>query len=306
MRRPSTRLFVAWVLAAALPAQEPVVVTTVGITVRDLDRSIRFYTDVLRFVVVERRDAHGAAEERLRGVFGTHTETAVLRLGDERIELVEFLAPRGRSMPEDSHSNDRWFQHVAIVVSDMDVAYARLREQRVQHASPVPQTLPASNPDAGGIRAFYFQDPDGHPLEVLQFPPGKGDPKWHVPTKALFLGIDHTAIVVADTDASLAFWRDRVGLTVAGHADNHGEEQERLNNVHGAHLRITTLRGAAGPGVELLEYLTPRTGRAMPADTAANDLWHWFVTVEPARREPKGLVADPDGHRVLFASSPVR
>ncbi|MBL8750186.1 MAG: VOC family protein [Planctomycetes bacterium] len=306
MSRASTRLFVAFVLAAALPAQQRAVVTTVGITVRDLDRSIRFYTDVLRFAVVERRDAHGAAEERLRGVFGTHTETAVLQLGEERVELVEFLAPRGRSVPEDSRSNDLWFQHIAIVVRDMDVAYERLREHRVQYASPVPQTLPASNPDAGGIRAFYFQDPDGHPLEVLQFPPGKGDPRWHMPTEELFLGIDHTAIVVADTAASLAFWRDRVGLTVAGHADNQGEEQERLNNVRGAHLRITTLRGAEGPGVELLEYLTPRTGRAMPADTAANDLWHWFVTVVPATVAARGLAVDPDGHRVLFASSTVR
>src|SRR5205085_5189828 len=69
----------------------------------------------------------------------------------------------------DARSNDRWFQHVAIIVSDIDRAYQWLREHKVQHASPGPQLLPAWNPNAGGIRAFYFRDPDGHPLEVLWF-----------------------------------------------------------------------------------------------------------------------------------------
>lgn len=290
----------AW--AALATGQDRAAVATIGITVRDLETAVRFYTDVLQFTVLERHDAVGAEEEVRRGVFGAHTESALLRLGDERIELVGFLAPRGRAMPDDSRSDDRWFQHVAIVVRDMDVAYAHLRAHRVQHVSPAPQTLPAWNPAAGGIRAFYFQDPDGHPLEVLQFPAGKGDARWHAATDALFLGIDHTAIVVADTDASLRFWRDGVGLDVVGRSDNHGEEQERLNAVPGAHLRITTLRGASGPGVELLEYTSPRAGRAMPADTAANDLWHWFVTVRPVNGDARrGFVADPDGHRAHFA-----
>jgi catechol 2,3-dioxygenase-like lactoylglutathione lyase family enzyme len=173
--------------------------------------------------------------------------------------------------------NDRWFQHVAIIVSDMDRAYARLREHRVQHASPAPQRLPDWNPKAGGIRAFYFRDPDGHFLEVLWFPAGKGDAKWHRATERLFVGIDHTAIVVADTESSLRFYRDALGLTVAGESENYGPEQEWLNNVFGARLRITTLRAPAGPGVELLEYLTPRDGRPTPVDLKANDLAHWQV-----------------------------
>lgn len=310
---------------AALPAQARSVVQ-VGTTVADLDASIRFYTEVLPFRVVERIEREGPAEERLQAVFGLRTLGAVLALGDERLELTEYLTPRGRPVPGDSRSNDRWFQHVAIVVRDMDRAYARLAEHRVRHASPRPQTLPAWNPSAGGIRAFYFADPDGHVLELLQFPPGKGDARWHRDGDDLFLGIDHTAIVVDDTERSLAFWRDTLGLRVAGTSDNHGDEQERLNNVFGAHLRITTLRADTGPGVELLEYRTPRSGRPMPTDTAANDLWHWTTTVRvdglaglaadlarrgaavsprPVARDahathPMLLVRDPDGHRALL------
>src|SRR5262249_18461341 len=137
-------------------------------------------------------------------------------LHGDTIELTEYLAPRGRPIPVDSRSNDRWFQHVAIIVSDMDRAYAWLRKHKVEHASPGPQLLPAWNPNAGGIEAFYFKDPDGHVLEVLHFPHGKGDPRWRRPSDDLFLGIDHTAIVVADTAASLAFYRDLLGMRVAG------------------------------------------------------------------------------------------
>jgi catechol 2,3-dioxygenase-like lactoylglutathione lyase family enzyme len=210
-----------------------------------------------------------------------------MRLGHEALDLMEYLTPRGRPIPADSRSHDRWFQHVAIVVSDMDRAYARLRDHRVEHASPAPQRLPDWNPSAGGIRAFYFKDPDGHPLEILAFPPDKGDPRWRRPGGRLFLGIDHTAIVVADTARSLACYRDALGLVVTGESENWGPEQERLNNVSGARLRITTLRAPAGPGVEFLEYLVPRDGRPAPADARANDLAHWQTSLRT--RDAAGL-----------------
>jgi len=250
-------------------------VGSVGMTVADVDRSIEFYSNVLSFEKVSDVEVAGESYERLQGVFGLRMRVARLRLGNESIELTEYLAPRGRSIPVDSRSNDRWFQHIAIITTDMDGAYAWLRQHHVEHASPGPQRLPDWNPTAGGIRAFYFKDPDGHALEILQFPAGKGDSKWHRASDRLFLGIDHTAIVVADTGTSLSFYRDSLGLRVVGESENYGPEQERLNNVFGARLRITTLRAVAGPGVELLEYLAPRTGRPAPPDGHANDLWHW-------------------------------
>jgi hypothetical protein len=97
----------------------------------------------------------GESHEHLTGVFGLHTRTARMRLGEEYIELTEFLAPPGRPAPADARSNDRWFQHTAIIVSDMDRPYQWLSEHKVQHASPRPQLLPAWNKNAGGIRAFY-------------------------------------------------------------------------------------------------------------------------------------------------------
>ncbi len=201
-----------------------------------------------------------------------------MRLGDEFIELTEYLTPKGRPIPVDIRSNDHWFQHIAIVVSGMEKAYQHLREHKVQHASTGLQRIPDWNKAAGGIKAFYFKDSGGHYLEIIYFPPGKGNPKWQVTTDRLFLGIDHTAIVISNTEASLKFYRDLLGMTLAGESENYGTEQEHLNNVFGARLHISGLRAPQGPGIEFLEYVVPRDGRSMPVDIRSNDLVHWQTT----------------------------
>jgi catechol 2,3-dioxygenase-like lactoylglutathione lyase family enzyme len=330
---PRRRFLVIVVFALSLTASEhkplATAVDSIGITVSDLDRAVAFYTDVLTFEKVTEFEAAGEALEHATGVFGARTRTARLRLGEEFIELTEYLAPRGKPFPLDSRGNDRWFQHIALIVSDMDQAYKRLRAYNVQHASTGPQRLPDWNPNAGGIEAFYFRDPDGHYLEVLAFPPDKGNAKWHAPSTKLFLGIDHTAIVISNTEASLRFYRGVVGLDVTGASENYGTEQEHLNNVFGARLKITALRAASGPGIELLEYLAPGDGRPFPLGTRSNDLIHWQTRFlggsadEAARQlqqarsplissrvvtQPDGssgyrksvLARDPDGHAVQF------
>ena len=223
-----------------------------------------------------------------------------LRLGAETIELTEFLTPKGRPIPTDLRANDRLFQHIAIVVSDITKAYGAFRNHGIEHASTGPQRLPDWNPNAGGISAFYFRDPDRHFLEIISFPVGKGSPRWHESPQNLFLGIDHTAIVVDDTNASIRFYRDTLGMQMAGESENYDVEQEHLNNVFGARLRITALRAAGGPGIELLEYLAPRDGRAVPDDLHANDVAHWQTTLVAERLDP--LLSLARDHRVSLVS----
>ena len=295
---PSSGLLGAWTRhARADDAPAALGVGCIGLTVSDADRASEFYMRVLDFRRELGTEVAGESWEKLQGVFGLRARTVRVRLGNECLDLTEYLAPRGRPIPADARSNDRSFQHVAIVVSDMDEAYRRLRDARVEHASTGPQRLPDWNPNAGGIRAFYFRDPDRHVLEVIWFPPGKGDRRWQGArgTRPLFLGIDHTAIVVGDTEASLRFWRGALGFRVAGTSENWGTEQEHLNNVFGARLRITALRAREGPGVELLEYLTPRDGRPLPADERANDLSHWQTTVRVADLDTAALAARGSG-----------
>jgi catechol 2,3-dioxygenase-like lactoylglutathione lyase family enzyme len=317
------------ILVSSAYAQSVIAVDAIGMTVTEMDKAVDFYSNVLTFEKVSDVEVWGDQYERLQGVFGLRMRVVRMKLGDEAIELTEYLAPQGRPFPVDTKSNDHWFQHIAIVVSDMDKAYERLRQFKVKHASSGPQRIPDWNKGAAGIKAFYFRDPDGHFLEVIFFPAGKGDPKWQRKSDRLFLGIDHTAIVVGNTDESLKFYRDAIGLRVAGESENYGTEQEHLNNVFGARLHISGLRAAGGPGIEFLEYLAPGGGRPTPADIKSNDVAHWqthlvvkdadaawtslrksngaFVSPGPIALPERKLdfmngllIRDPDGHAMLL------
>ncbi|MGQ0666235.1 MAG: VOC family protein, partial [Nitrospiraceae bacterium] len=189
-----------------------------------------------------------------------------------------------------------WFQHVAIVVRDMDAAWAQLRKHHIRQISPRPQTIPVSNRAAAGIKAIKFRDPDGHNVELLWFPEGKGDPRWHRPGPELFLGIDHTALTVRNTQNSIKFYRGLLGLPVTGETVNMGTEQEQLDNLPGVRARITGLAPPIGPpGVEFLEYELPTAGRPFPADSHPTDLMALADDTGSARHRSRGVW--PDGPR---------
>jgi catechol 2,3-dioxygenase-like lactoylglutathione lyase family enzyme len=308
-----------------LQAQKATAVTGVSITVEDLDREVAFFTEVLDFKQTGQEKWEGAEVSRLFGLQGENTsvQMVTLQLGNETICLMDFDGAPSRAIPADTRSNDLWFQHLAIVVSDMDAAYKRLLEAKVAHVSTAPQTLPDYLPNAAGIKAFYFRDPEGHNLELIWFPPGKGDPKWQQGT-SVFQGIDHTAIGISDTEKSMAFYRDQLGLVHGGHSENYGTEQEHLNQVFGARLDINGLHAASGFGVEFLNYIAPPGGRAYPPDSRADDLWHYQTEIKVddlnglmQKLDKEGLAKksfniveigsskmclyrDPDGHAVLL------
>jgi catechol 2,3-dioxygenase-like lactoylglutathione lyase family enzyme len=295
---------IASVNSSLVLAQSPVInnviaVDSVGMTVADMDKAIKFYAEALSFRKISDVEVWGSSYEYLQGLFGVRMRVVKMQLGTEILELTEYLTPKGRPIPSDSRSNDRWFQHIAIVVSDMDLAYAHLRKFKVEHASTAPQKLPESNQAAAGIRAFYFKDPDGHNLEIIYFPKGKGDRRWQN-SRQLFLGIDHTAIVIKNTDLSLNFYRDLLGLKIAGKSENFGTEQEHLNNVFGAKLQITGLKARSGLGIEFLDYLSPSDGKPFPADARSNDLIHWQTTL--VVKDLKSIVQKLRDRRVTFIS----
>ncbi|GAB2817434.1 VOC family protein [Ferruginibacter profundus] len=302
-------------------------VDAIGITVKDLTRAEKFYEAVLGFKKIAEHEYSGTAYEKLEGIFGLHVRVARLQLGDEYIELTDYLTAGGRSIPEDQKSNDLFFQHMAIVVSDMDKAFEQLKKHNVEFVSTAPQTLPVTNVAAAGIKAFYFHDADNHNLELICFPKGKGDPKWQNSGGKIFLGIDHTAIGVSSTESSQKFYAGILGIERKGDSWNFGTEQEHLNNVEGASLHITGFRTTNGPGIEFLQYLKPGPGKVYPADTRADDIWFWqttlltkdaaalyntlkasnytFVSNELVLNDENGkntrsfIVKDPDGHAML-------
>lgn len=275
--------------------------------VADAARSETFYCNALGFRTVSRSALDPGVETAL-GLTGRHALEVSLRLGADELALVQLDAP-GRPYPADSRSDDLWFQHLAIVVGDMDAAHAHLRAQGAYRpiSADGPQDLP---PNAGGVRAFKFRDPDGHPLELLWLPPGAGRSIWHRRRAAEggagpFLGIDHSGVAVSSTRRSLAFYR-ALGLHVTSRSLQSGTAQSRLDGLGAAQVRVTGLRPASadGPGIELLAYRPP--GRALENPAIADLATDW-ITIEALTAGDGGgslsrtrALTDPDGHRYVL------
>jgi catechol 2,3-dioxygenase-like lactoylglutathione lyase family enzyme len=187
----------------------------------------------------------------------------MLSLGAQTLVLTGF--PGAAPYPANGAANDTSFQHCAIVVDDMKAACDRVMRHG---ATPItrdgPQTLP---PSTGSVTAFKFRDPDGHPLELIAFPDGTGDPTWQsAHTDGPTLGIDHSAISVADVDRSVPFY-ELLGLRVAARGVNRGVEQQRLDDLANVEVDVVALESAMRtPHLELLGYRQPHGRTNRPAD----------------------------------------
>ena len=271
----------------------------IGLNVRDLDAATAFYVEALGFTAATPRDADPAMARLL----GAQT-MQVARMGRGR-QVMELAAtdPPGAPYPPDSHSNDAWFQHCALVTDDIAADHARL----ARHAfTPISRHGPQKLP--GGIVAFKFRDPDGHPLELIQFPS---------PDRRTAGGIDHSAIVVSDVDRTIGFYTARLGLAVQARKVNAGPAQAALDDLDGPTVDVVALAPAEpAPHVELLGYRTPRGRTPRPLhlhDIAAARLV--FATASPLPGAATTvlsdgtivtLLRDPDGHVLLLEQEPQR
>jgi len=207
-----------------------------------------------------------------------------MTLGESRLDLDSF-EPAGRPYPVRSSASDLIFQHLALVTDDALAAW-----RRAQNAGAIPitrdepVTLPQSS---GGVTAVKFRDPEGHPLELLEFPFGS-NPSWQ---GRGMMGIDHSAISIADLAASRRFY-EKHKLTTGKSTLNKGPPQAALDDLDGVEVDVLPMTPPdKTPHVELLCYRQP-IGRPH-APLAANDV---AATRIVWSADSDALVRDPDGH----------
>ncbi len=290
-----------------------------GRTVADLAATEAFYRDGLGFARVAPPELVPTAEAEAMGLADGRATQLRMRLG---AQAVTFLAvdPPGAPYPTDPAATDPVFQHLAIPVRSMDSAMAQLAEVGPTPISRGgPQALPASS---GGVTAYKFRDPDGHPLELIFFPDGPPAERWRN-APGLFLGIDHSAITVTDLDAALAFLTGPLGLTVAQRGLNQGAAQARLDGLDDPQVDVIALAPPdPAPHMELLHYRVPAARRTPgassgPADRASTrfifavdamkgllePLGDYGLVPNVSRDRGAAFCKGPDGHGFLFLGS---
>jgi len=226
----------------------------------ELERSTAFYQDRLGFQASGQAFIMERALAAELGFGARDINVQRLRLGEEELELVE-AGPNARPYPSPNTSADLAFQHLAVRCMDIDIAFKRLYREdsasalptaisRSPDGGPAPVRLPDSS---GGVTAFKFRDPDGHPLELLQ---PAGDEGARSTVRA---GVDHTAISVSSAPSSKAFYADSLGLTTSAYQTNSGSEQGLLDALENPIVEVISLQTTSelSPHLELLGYRRP-------------------------------------------------
>ena len=273
-----------------------------SLTTADANGLATFYESAFgcRRLATERLS--GPNFESLMGVQGGALRVS-LSLGKEVIELLQF-DQAGRPYPKGASASDLVFQHFAIVVRDMAQAYQRLLT--VKGSTPISRTGPQRLPESsGGVTAFKFRDPEGHPLEFLSFPNDNAPSIWRDESGDTCLGVDHSAISVSDTARSIAFY-ENLGFTVSARTLNQGSEQDMLDNLSGVRVEVTVLKPShATPHLELLCYRTTTKDRVSARSNADVATARLVLRARGASNAKGGCTfqrnaVDPDGHHVLI------
>jgi catechol 2,3-dioxygenase-like lactoylglutathione lyase family enzyme len=272
----------------------------------EASRLAAFYERAFSAMVVSRQHRSGAAFERLTQVRGG-AECVTVAIGDQRVELWQF-EQAGRPYSHALSPYDVRFQHFAIVVADMTQALGELSS--VGGWTPIstagPQHLPRRS---GGVTAFKFRDPEGHPLELLAFAAGKAPDHWRYHSRpGVFLGIDHSAISVENVRRSVSFY-ENLGLKIVARTLNHGLEQQRLDGVADPQVDVIALAPEiATPHIELLCYQSQ--ARAQSPALRSNDVAATRLIFQLACRSAASIadsseriIQDPDGHHLQIVTA---
>jgi len=272
-----------------------------SLTTADANGLALFYESAFGCRRLKTESWSGPDFESLMGVQGGALRVS-LSLGQQVIELLQF-DQAGRRYPNGASASDLGFQHFAIVVRDMAQAYRRLLT--IEGSTPISRAGPQRLPEAlGGVTAFKFRDPEGHPLEFLSFPDNNLPSIWRNEGENC-LGVDHSAISVSDTARSIAFYKN-LGFEVSTRTLNQGSEQEMLDNLVGVRVEVTALKPYyATPHLELLCYRTPTPDRLTPRSNADVATTRLVLEAHAASNAKDGCAfqrdaVDPDGHHVLI------
>ncbi len=140
-------------------------VAHLSFTVSDLEKSLRFYSDLLGFKVKFETERSGPVTETIIGIPGVRIKIGMLSLNDFSLEFIQYIVPVGEKL--DLKTNNVGCAHLAFYVEDIEKVHKSLLDKGVRFKS-APKEIKEG--PLAGWKAAYFYDPDGITLELMQRP----------------------------------------------------------------------------------------------------------------------------------------
>lgn len=140
-----------------------------GVTVRDMDTSLRFYADGLGLTVRFQSEAGGPQAEAIWGSPGAKAKVTFLSVpgSDAMIELFEFRDVERHAAS--ARPPDFGAGHFCLYVTGIDAIHRRLIEMGFRARSEAPVSITIGR--HAGTRVIYTIDPDGYHVELYERPP---------------------------------------------------------------------------------------------------------------------------------------
>ena len=136
-----------------------------GFVVKDIEESVRFYSEVLGMRIAGRTERQGEFVEQVLAFPGAHIKGGFVDIGEgHQLELIQYLSPQ--SGPGGINRNDLGASHLAFYVEDIDRFYEETSKKGLTYNNP-PATMYDEN-GAVARKACYATDPDGNWLEFVE------------------------------------------------------------------------------------------------------------------------------------------
>ena len=135
-----------------------------AISTGDIDRSLRFYRDLLGFEEAFSSEWEVGAEvmDRITGLKDSSARYVMLKAGNAFVELFQYETPAPKPGEAMRPVCDHGITHICLAVTDIDGEYERLKAAGMKFHCPPPK-------DSGrGLRVAYGRDPDGNVVELLE------------------------------------------------------------------------------------------------------------------------------------------
>ena len=135
----------------------------VGLGVSNLERSLKFYRDVMGMEVLMELSVTDDRIARVIGIPGAQCRIVHLKLGDGTLELFEYSNPIGTNKANDMRQCDRGLIHIGFEVNEFHKHVAQFKEMGLEFLGEPVEFRP-------GVWIVYLRGPDGEVIELRQRP----------------------------------------------------------------------------------------------------------------------------------------
>ena len=132
----------------------------VGVSVKNIEKAIEFYRDVVGMEKVLDREAD-VPLARIVGIEGAKARIVHMKLGEAVVELFDYRYPKGRVPLPDQNQSDYGLTHIGFLVEDFEQTYQDLKARGVQFVGDKVEIRP-------GVFVAYFHGAEHEICEMRE------------------------------------------------------------------------------------------------------------------------------------------